>query len=167
MTMFSRTRFPAWPADARPLLRVAMLSYHTCPLAMLGGTKTGGMNVYVRDLSRALAAVGVAVDVFTRSQDDCAPRVVHDLGPLARVMHIPAGPERPMAVGDTEPYLGEFVAMTLVLPNEITLDGMPETDFPIPVQNGVRVAESGDGQIECGRGVRDHDPRAAGGVEGQ
>lgn len=113
MTMFSRTRFPAWPADARPLLRVAMLSYHTCPLAMLGGKKTGGMNVYVRDLSRALAAVGVAVDVFTRSQDDCAPRVVHDLGPLARVMHIPAGPERPMAVGDTEPYLGEFVANVL------------------------------------------------------
>ena len=29
--------------------RVAMLSYHTCPLAKLGGQKTGGMNVYVRD----------------------------------------------------------------------------------------------------------------------
>ena len=41
------------------------------------------------------------VDVFTRSQDDCAPRVDHDLGPNARVMHIPAGPERPLAVNDT------------------------------------------------------------------
>lgn len=94
-------------------LRVAMLSYHTCPLAMLGGKKTGGMNVYVRDLSRALARKGIAVDVFTRSQDDCAPRVVHDLGPGARVMHIPAGPEQPIPVGETERYLDEFVANIL------------------------------------------------------
>jgi D-inositol-3-phosphate glycosyltransferase len=94
-------------------LRVAMISYHTCPLAMLGGKKTGGMNVYVRDLSRALAKMDVVVDVFTRSQDDCAPRVVHDLGPGARVMHIPAGPERPIAVNDTERYVDEFVANIL------------------------------------------------------
>jgi D-inositol-3-phosphate glycosyltransferase len=97
----------------RPPLRVAMLSYHTCPLAMLGGKKTGGMNVYVRDLSRALAKLGIAVDVFTRSQDDCAPRVVHDLGPGARVMHIPAGPERPIPVNDTERHLDEFVTNIL------------------------------------------------------
>jgi D-inositol-3-phosphate glycosyltransferase len=90
-----------------------MLSYHTCPLAMLGGKKTGGMNVYVRDLSRALAKLGIAVDVFTRSQDDCAPRVVHDLGPGARVMHIPAGPERPIPVNDTARYLDEFVTNIL------------------------------------------------------
>jgi len=94
-------------------LRVAMLSYHTCPLAMLGGKKTGGMNVYVRDLSRALARKGIVVDVFTRSQDDCAPRVVHDLGPGARVMHIPAGPEQPIPVSETERYLDEFVANIL------------------------------------------------------
>jgi len=32
------------------MLNVAMLSYHTCPLAILGGKDTGGMNVYVREL---------------------------------------------------------------------------------------------------------------------
>jgi D-inositol-3-phosphate glycosyltransferase len=80
---------------------------------MLGGKKTGGMNVYVRDLSRALARKGIVVDVFTRSQDDCAPRVVHDLGPGARVMHIPAGPEQPIPVSETERYLDEFVANIL------------------------------------------------------
>lgn len=101
------------PDRDRPPLRIAMISYHTCPLAMLGGKKTGGMNVYVRDLSRALAKMGIAVDVFTRSQDDCAPRVVHDLGPGARVMHIPAGPERPISVQETERYLDEFVANIL------------------------------------------------------
>ena len=31
-----------------------MLSYHTCPLATLGGKDTGGMNVYVRELTRHL-----------------------------------------------------------------------------------------------------------------
>ena len=41
-----------------------MLSVHTCPLAMLGGKKTGGMNVYVRDFSRELAKKGIEVDVF-------------------------------------------------------------------------------------------------------
>jgi D-inositol-3-phosphate glycosyltransferase len=45
--------------------RVAMLSVHTCPLATLGGKDTGGMNVYVRELTRELARRGIAVDVFT------------------------------------------------------------------------------------------------------
>ena len=50
-------------------MRVAMLSYHTCPLATLGGKDTGGMNVYVRELVGALGRMGIGVDVFTRSQD--------------------------------------------------------------------------------------------------
>ncbi len=36
-----------------PIHRICMLSVHTCPLAVLGGKETGGMNVYVRDLARA------------------------------------------------------------------------------------------------------------------
>ena len=44
-------------------LRVAMLSVHTCPLAALGGKETGWMNVYVREVSRELGRMGVAVDV--------------------------------------------------------------------------------------------------------
>lgn len=93
-----------------PQLRVAMLSVHTCPLAMLGGKKTGGMNVYVRDLSRELGRMGIHVDVFTRSQDDCVPMVNHDLGENARVIHIPAGPEAPVPVDDIINYLDEFAA---------------------------------------------------------
>jgi len=57
-------------------LRVAMLSVHTCPLAALGGKETGGMNVYVRELARELSRMGVATDVFTRSQNAGIPRVV-------------------------------------------------------------------------------------------
>lgn len=93
--------------------RVAMLSVHTCPLAMLGGKKTGGMNVYVRDLSRALGRRGIQVDIFTRSQDDCVPAVSHELGENGRVIHIAAGPEAPIPVAEVENYLDDFVAGVL------------------------------------------------------
>ncbi len=77
-------------------MRIAMLSYHTCPLATLGGKDTGGMNVYVRDLTRQLGSMGIHVDVFTRSQDEHVPHVLHDLGYGNRVVHVPAGPEMPL-----------------------------------------------------------------------
>lgn len=93
---------------AAPVRRVAMLSVHTCPLALLGGKKTGGMNVYVRDFGRELGCFGVEVDVFTRSQDDCQPRIKHELGPGGRVIHIPAGPEKPIPVAEVGNYLDEF-----------------------------------------------------------
>jgi D-inositol-3-phosphate glycosyltransferase len=85
-----------------------MLSVHTCPLAALGGKETGGMNVYVRELSRELGRMGVAVDVFTRSQNPAIPRVV-PLGERARVIHLPAGPEAPMARTEIHAHLDEFV----------------------------------------------------------
>ena len=101
---------PRMRDTTRPILRVAMLSMHTCPLAMLGGKKTGGMNVYVRDLSRELGRMGVAVDVYTRSQDDCVPMVNHELGEHARVIHIPAGPQAPIQVSEVEHSVDEFAA---------------------------------------------------------
>ena len=78
-------------------LRIAMLSVHTCPLAALGGKETGGMNVYVRELSRELGRMGLAVDVFTRSQDPTIRRVV-PLGEGARVVHLPLPHQQTMAL---------------------------------------------------------------------
>ena len=89
--------------------RVAMISIHTCPLATLGGKETGGMNVYVRDLSRTLGRHGIAVDCFTRSQNPDLPRVSHKLGPNARVVHVPAGPEAPYDKNRIVDHLPEFV----------------------------------------------------------
>ncbi len=91
------------------MLRVAMLSYHTCPLAVLGGKDTGGMNVYVRELTRHLGAAGVHVDVFTRSQDEHVPHVLHDLGYGNRVVHVPAGPEVPLPKQELAGFLPEFI----------------------------------------------------------
>jgi D-inositol-3-phosphate glycosyltransferase len=86
-----------------------MLSYHTCPLATLGGKDTGGMNVYVHQLTRTLGKMGVRVDVFTRSQDEHVPHVLHDLGYHNRVVHIPAGPEIPLPKAELERYIPKFV----------------------------------------------------------
>lgn len=101
--------------------RIAMLSVHTCPLAMLGGKKTGGMNVYVRDFSRELSRQGILVDVFTRSQDDCQPMIKHDLGFGGRVIHIPAGPEKPLPLAEIPAYLDEFAQGVL---NFATAEGL-------------------------------------------
>lgn len=86
-----------------------MLSYHTCPLATLGGKDTGGMNVYVRDLTRELGRLGIHVDVFTRSQNEHVPHVLHDLGFGNRVVHVPAGPEIPFPKNELAGYIPQFV----------------------------------------------------------
>jgi D-inositol-3-phosphate glycosyltransferase len=85
-----------------------MLSVHTCPLAALGGKETGGMNVYVREVSRELGRMGVEVDVFTRSQNVAIPRVVQ-MTDAVRVVHLAAGPEAPMPREQIHAHLDEFV----------------------------------------------------------
>ena len=90
-------------------MRIAMLSYHTCPLAVLGGKDTGGMNVYVREVTQKLGDMGVHVDVFTRSQDEHVPHVLHDLGYGNRVVHVPAGPEVPLPKKELADFIPEFV----------------------------------------------------------
>jgi D-inositol-3-phosphate glycosyltransferase len=89
-------------------VRIAVVSVHTCPLAALGGKETGGMNVYVREVSRELGRMGIEVDVFTRSQNPTIPRAV-SLGPGARVIHLPAGPEAPIPREAVYDHLDGFV----------------------------------------------------------
>jgi D-inositol-3-phosphate glycosyltransferase len=91
------------------MVNIVMLSYHTCPLATLGGKDTGGMNVYVRDLTLELGRLGIHVDVFTRSQDEHVPHVLHDLGFGNRVVHVPAGPEVPLPKRELARYIPQFV----------------------------------------------------------
>ena len=91
------------------MTNIAMISYHTCPLATLGGKDTGGMNVYVHELTRHLGQLGIHVDVFTRSQDEHVPQILHDLGYGNRVVHIPAGPEHPLPKQELTTYIPQFV----------------------------------------------------------
>ena len=56
--------------------RVAMLSVHTSPLDQPGTGDAGGMNVYVLELARALAARGARVEIFTRATSSDQPETV-------------------------------------------------------------------------------------------
>lgn len=85
-----------------------MLSVHTCPLAIPGTKDTGGMNVYIRELSRAMTKKGMTIDVFTRCIDPDQPRIVEfDEG--ARVVHLKAGDLGPADKLAILNYLPEFV----------------------------------------------------------
>src|SRR5207237_1998991 len=93
-------------------LRVAMVAVHACPLAKLGGRDSGGMNVYVRELARDLGKRGIEVDVFTRWREKDDPRI-QQLGPNARVVHIPSGPIGYWPKMSVYEHLGEFTEKLL------------------------------------------------------
>jgi D-inositol-3-phosphate glycosyltransferase len=86
-----------------------MISMHTCPLAPLGGKNTGGMNVYIRELSRELGRRGVAVDIFTHAQNLERPVVVQ-MARNVRVIHIQAGPVEHIDKNELPQYVPEFAA---------------------------------------------------------
>ncbi len=85
-----------------------MLSYHTCPLASEEGKETGGMNVYVLELSKELVKQGHQVDIFTRCQDATNQRIV-EIMPGLRLMHLLAGPPMGLPKQQLLMYLDEFV----------------------------------------------------------
>lgn len=93
-----------------PLERIAILSVHTSPLAPLGGKKTGGMNVYVRELARELARSGIEVDVYTRRSSPDLSEIDMSLGNGARVIHVNSGPAQTLNPEDIYPYLSQFAA---------------------------------------------------------
>ena len=72
-------------------MRIAMVSEHASPLAILGGPDSGGQNVHVAELSRALAAAGHEVNVWTRRDAPELPAAV-PYAPGVTVRHIDAGP---------------------------------------------------------------------------
>ena len=70
--------------------RTAFITFHACPLAAPGQGKSGGMNVYVRQLAAALGNMGMPIDIFTREHADVVNRIEH-IGPNVRVVHLKAG----------------------------------------------------------------------------
>ena len=88
--------------------RVAMLSVHTSPLDQPGTGDAGGMNVYVVELARRLAALGIEVEIFTRSTRSELPPTV-ELTPGVLVRNVVAGPFEGLAKEDLP---GQLCAMT-------------------------------------------------------
>jgi D-inositol-3-phosphate glycosyltransferase len=97
------------PARGRLPRRVAMLSVHTSPLDQPGTGDAGGMNVYVVEISRRLAALGVEVDVITRATSSDLDPVV-ELEPGVTVRHVTAGPFEGLAKEDLPAQLCAFTS---------------------------------------------------------
>jgi D-inositol-3-phosphate glycosyltransferase len=87
--------------------RIALISEHASPLALLGGEDAGGQNVYVDEVSRALAALGYEVDLFTRRDSGTAPETVPYAAGV-RVVHLEAGPPMPLSKDSLWPYMPAF-----------------------------------------------------------
>ncbi len=89
------------------MLRLALISFHSCPVARLGEKDAGGMNVYVQEIARELGKRGNHVDVFTRSHNPEEPQIVH-IGDRVRMVHLNAGPLI-CSKHDMYQYIPEFV----------------------------------------------------------
>ena len=75
--------------------KVALVMVHTSPLEQAGIGDAGGMNIYVIETAKRMAAVGVDVDIFTRKISADQPDVVeYEKG--IRIIHldIPVGTKK-------------------------------------------------------------------------
>ncbi|WP_217897117.1 D-inositol-3-phosphate glycosyltransferase [Geodermatophilus saharensis] len=91
---------------------MATVSVHTSPLDQPGAGDAGGMNVYIVEVSRRLAARGIAVDVFTRATSSDLPPVV-EMSPGVTVRHVSAGPFEGLGKEELPAQLCAFTAGVL------------------------------------------------------
>jgi D-inositol-3-phosphate glycosyltransferase len=98
--------------DEATLKRVAMISLHTSPLDQPGTGDAGGMNVYVTELARQLAARDIEVDIFTRATSSQLPASVL-AEPGVNVRHIVAGPFEGLTKGELPGQLCVFAREVL------------------------------------------------------
>src|SRR4051794_12302455 len=87
--------------------RVALVSEHASPLATLGGVDAGGQNVHVAALACELARAGCDVTVYTRRDSPLLPTVVR-MRERVSVVHVDAGPPRPVPKDDLLPHMDAF-----------------------------------------------------------
>jgi glycosyltransferase involved in cell wall biosynthesis/phosphoheptose isomerase len=90
-------------------MRIAMVSEHASPLAVVGGVDAGGQNVFVEALARELAQLGNEVVVHTRRSQPELPRRVA-LCPGVEVDHVDAGPPEEIAKDELLPHMDAFAA---------------------------------------------------------
>ncbi|HAQ59813.1 MAG TPA: glycosyl transferase [Microbacterium sp.] len=88
-------------------MKIAMVSEHASPLAILGGVDAGGQNVHVAALSTALAARGHRVTVYTRRDDRSLPERV-SLCDGVEVVHVSAGPPVTVPKDELLAHMDEF-----------------------------------------------------------
>jgi glycosyltransferase involved in cell wall biosynthesis len=89
--------------------RIALISEHASPLALLGGVDAGGQNLYVGQIARLLANLGYGVDIFTRRDSEVLPDRMEWMNDV-RIIHVPAGPPTRLRKEDLLPHMEEFTS---------------------------------------------------------
>jgi D-inositol-3-phosphate glycosyltransferase len=90
-------------------MRIALVSEHASPLAVVGGDDAGGQNVHVAALADGLARAGARVMVQTRRDDPGLPR--HIALPSGVVVeHVDAGPPEHVPRDELFPHMHAFAA---------------------------------------------------------
>lgn len=92
--------------------RIALISEHASPLAILGGVDGGGQNVYVGEIAKNLAVLGYEVDIFTRRDSQLLPEQAEWIQGV-RLIHVPVGPPEYIRKEDLLPLMPEFIAFVL------------------------------------------------------
>lgn len=88
--------------------RIALLTDHADPLAPIGSLEAGGENVYVSELSKALARLDWSVDVFTRWSSPKNTKIAK-IGSSVRVIRLKAGPVDYIPRDKLFPHMEEYV----------------------------------------------------------
>ena len=87
--------------------KVAFISEHASPLAAIGGTDSGGQNVYVAQLAISLSKKNYSIDIYTRWEDPKVAEVVEWM-PGIRVIHVKAGPIKVIPKEEIWKYMDDF-----------------------------------------------------------
>ena len=124
--------------------RLAFISTHTSPLAAPGAAKAGGMNVYLMELTRRLAHMGRAVDIYTRRTDADTPKVV-EASPHVRVITMTAGPVAPLDPPAVELWLPAFSAAVCAVAAREQIDyALIHSHYWLSGLAGIALAEAWD-----------------------
>jgi D-inositol-3-phosphate glycosyltransferase len=90
-------------------IKVAMISMHASPIARLGGYKSGGMNLYIKEIALRLSKLDVQVDIFTKKDDTHDGAEIIELGSGVRIIYINAGPKKNLEPAYLEQYVDKFI----------------------------------------------------------
>ena len=89
-------------------MKICTISFHSCPYSSLGGNGSGGMSVYLRELTAGLVEYPqVSIDIITRAQNPVCVEA-KDVSPQIRVVQLKGGPEYPIDRKNLYEFIPEF-----------------------------------------------------------
>ena len=90
-------------------LKIAMICLHSSPVGDIGTQDTGGMSVYVRELSKELGRLGHYVDIYTRTNSESCPRIM-TLCERVRIIHLSVRDSNHLSKLELHPLIPEFLS---------------------------------------------------------